>query len=280
MINLFYRDEHLGQRMTGPKKVILNIIKSFEDCNIPFSVNKEIYKNNLFLHWDNYHIGLYQTIKNKQKLLVGPQIWPFSSEFNNLNEYGKIISPSQWVANLFIKHFNVENNLIWPVAIYQPEIYDNQSIDCLIYFKNREKQDLEYIKSVLSKRKITSIQLNYGSYTQNDFKECLSSVKFCIIIDNTESQGIAIQEMMAANKPLFVWDMPIWNHMGNDYIIPASSVPYWSSECGEKIVNSEDIEEKLEIFISNLENYSPKDYVNRELSPQKSVQILTDYYAS
>ena len=133
---------------------------------------------------------------------------------------------------------------------------------------------------MLSNRRLTHTQLAYGSYSQQDFKQALSSVKFCIIIDNTESQGIAIQEMMAANKPLFVWDQLIWDHMGEQYIFPASSVPYWSSECGEKVDNIDQLDYKFDQFIDNIKNYSPKDYVNRELSPQKSIQILTDYYAS
>lgn len=127
---------------------------------------------------------------------------------------------------------------------------------------------------------MTHIQLQYGSYTQQNFREALSSVKFCVIIDNTESQGIAIQEMMAANKPLFVWDQVIWDHMGEEYESPASSVPYWSHECGEKVISKDNLELSLDNFISNLKNYTPRDYVNRELSPKKSVQILLDHYAA
>ena len=84
--------------------------------------------------------------------------------------------------------------------------------------------------------------------------------------------------MIAAKKPLNVWDQPIWDHMGDQYTVPASSVPYWSPECGEKVVNKEDLEFTLDKFISNLKNYTPREYVNRELSPQKSVQILLDHY--
>ena len=52
---------------------------------------------------------------------------------------------------------------------------------------------------MLSRRRLTYTQLQYGSYTQQNFRDALSSVRFCVIIDNTESQGIAIQEMMYAN---------------------------------------------------------------------------------
>lgn len=278
MLNVFYTEEGLTGRMSGPKKVIDNLIRSLDDCEIDYAANNQIHQHNLFLQWNPHCASHYVNLKNKDTLLIGPQFWPFGLNFDELPHYGKIIAPSQWVADLFLEHFNITKCLVWPVAIYEPEIYDDQSIDCLIYYKNRPAEDLEYVKEMLSKRRLTHIQLQYGSYTQQSFREALSSVKFCVIIDNTESQGIAIQEMMAANKPLFVWDQTFWDHMGEQYLCAASSVPYWSSECGEKVTSKDDLETSLNTFISNFKNYTPRDYVNRELSPQKSVEILLDHY--
>jgi len=108
----------------------------------------------------------------------------------------------------------------------------------------------------------------------------LSSVKFCVIIDNTESQGIAIQEMLAARKPLFVWDTPVWDHMGQEYSVPATSVPYWSDQCGEKTSEKEYLDLSLDRFLGRILEYQPKDFIDKELSPQRSVQILMDHYAN
>ena len=181
---------------------------------------------------------------------------------------------------LFEKHFNART-LTWPVAVFCPDITDDQSVDFLIYNKNgRSEQEHQALKNLISSKGYSFIELSYGSYTPEDFRNALSSVKACAILDNTESQGIAIQEMMAANKPLFVWDYPTWNYMGQQYEVPASSVPYWSDECGEKFVDPALMEETFDKFCANHGNYCPADFVNRELSPQKSVQILLDYYAS
>jgi len=280
MFNLYYRDSHLQGRMSGPKKVIENLIRSLEETNTPFALNQEKYKDSLFLHWDGYHIEKYNKLKNKEKLLVGPQIWPFAPDFADLKEYGKIIVPSYWVENLFQNHFNART-LTWPVGIFCPEITDNQSIDFLIYYKGgRSPQEYALLKHLIISKGYTFTELSYGSYTPEDFRNALSSVKACAILDNTESQGIAIQEMMAANKPLFVWDYPKWDYMGPQYQVPASSVPYWSDECGEKFDDPALIEETFDKFCTNYDNYCPADFVNRELSPQKSVQILLDHYAS
>ena len=280
MLNIFYRDSHLQGRMSGPKKVIQNLFRSLEDTGVSFATNQEKYENNLFLHWDPYQVQNYVELKHKDKLLVGPQVWPFAPEFQQLTEYGKIITPSQWVADLYTKFFDVRGTLNWPVAIYAPEISNEIATDCLVYYKNRSGDHLQIVLDFLNTRGITYTGLEYGNYSQEEFMESLASVRFCVIIDNTESQGIATQEMMAANKPLFVLDQPVWDHMGQEYAVPATSVPYWSNECGEKITRPEEIEDVFDRFYSNLDNYTPKDFVDRELSPQKTVQILLDHYAS
>jgi len=265
--------------MNGPRKVIQNLIRSLEDTNTPFAINQEKYENNLFLHWDPHHVQRYQSLRNKDKLLVGPQFWPFAPESSQLTEYGKVITPSEWVSDLFVKHFGIRT-LNWPVAIYAPEVEDNIKTDCLIYYKNRPEDHLLKVTNFLEQRGISYTGLQYGNYTQEEFRESLSEVKYCVIIDNTESQGIAIQEMMAVNKPLFVWDQTVWDHMGQEYAVPATSVPYWSDECGERITSFDQFEETFEIFQSKLNDYTPKDFVDRELSPEATVKILLDYYAS
>ena len=279
MFNIFYRTSHLQGRMSGPMKVIQSLCQSLDDCGVKYATNEEVYKHNFFLHWDPYHVEVYKNLKNKESLLVGPQMWPFAPEFKELTEYGKLVAPSWWVENKLKKYFGVTKCLVWPVAIYPPENqYPVIENDCLIYHKNRSQEDLDYVKELLDRRRLSYTQLQYGSYTQDNFKKALASVKFCVIIDNTESQGIAIQEMMAAGKPLFVWDTPVWDHMGQEYAVPASSVPYWSYECGEKTSEKDALSLSLDHFLGRKENYKPKDFIDRELSPQASVKILTDYF--
>ena len=280
MLNIFYRTSHLQGRMSGPMKVIQSLCQSLDDCGVKYATNEEVYKHNFFLHWDPYHVEVYKNIKNKESLLVGPQMWPFAPEFKELTEYGKLVAPSWWVENKLKKYFGVTKCLVWPVAIYKPDIQHAViENDCLIYHKNRSQEDLDYIKELLERRRLTYTQLQYGSYTQDNFRQALSSVKFCVIIDNTESQGIAIQEMMAAGKPLFVWDTPVWDHMGQEYAVPASSVPYWSYECGEKTADKDALDLSLDHFLSRLTTYTPRAYVDRELSPEVTVKILTDHFS-
>ena len=62
--------------------------------------------------------------------------------------------------------------------------------------------------------------------------------------------------------------------MGDDYIVDGTSIPYWSSECGESFIKYENFEKVFNLFLSKLDKYNPKKYVDRELSPQKSIDTL------
>jgi len=276
MINLWYNDYYSPGVTRGPVKVIQNLIRSLDDCGISYSLNEETYEHNFMVCWD---VSKYNSLKNKKSLLIGPQFWPWGFDFNQLGEYSKIIVPSEWVSDLFKKYFPEVKTLVWPVAIYPPNINNDIQFDCLVYYKNRSKEDLEKVLSYLDNKKITYVGLEYGNYNQNEFKEVLGQVKYCVILDNTESQGIAIQEMMALNKPLFVWDQIEWDYMGNDYIFPATSIPYWSVLCGKSVKTFIEFEKEFDEFLYNLDDYCPKDIIDKKLSPQKSIDILIKHYS-
>lgn len=278
MINLYYSEDFYNGKMTGPKKVIDNLLRSLKDCHIEYSVNEEVYDKTLFLQWNPRFIEEYKKLKNKKNLLVGPQIWAWSEDIKELIEYHKVILPSKWCENSLNKFFPEIKTCVWPVAIYEPSIKNDIKTDCLVYYKNRSEEDLLKVLNYLESKNISYTGLQYGNYTQQEFLESLSEVKYCIIIDNTESQGIAIQEMMAANKPLFVWNQTIWDYLGPDYIVEGTSIPYWSSKCGEYIDQFENFDTMFNVFLENIDKYSPKEYINEELSPQKSINKLLNLF--
>jgi hypothetical protein len=280
MINVFYNIGSYGGMTRGPTKVVKNLLQSLDDCNIFYRSNEELYEYNLFLGWDDFSYNQYCKLKNKENVLIGPQIWPWSSQWNYLKDinYSKIIAPSKWVNDKLNKFFPEIKTCVWPVAIYSPEIENDQKFDCLVYYKNRSENDLNYLINFLNKKNISYVGLQYGNYTPDEFIECLSQVKYCIILDNTESQGIAIQEMMACNKPLLVWDMEEWDHMGEQFKVPATSVPYWSSDCGEKFYEASELEHTFDKFYADIDRYNPKKLIDSELSYKVSVEKLLNCF--
>ena len=102
--------------------------------------------------------------------------------------------------------------------------------ECLVYFKNRDEEDLEKVVSLMNSEKIKTRVFKYGEYDNNVLISQAKKSKFGIIISSTESQGFAIQELMAFNLPLLVWDSK--KSKFEDKEIEGTSVPYWSSDCG------------------------------------------------
>ena len=86
--------------------------------------------------------------------------------------------------------------------------------------------------------------------------------------------------MMSSNLPLLLWDVKEWY----DYGVPEpyqkypepTLAHYFSDECGAKFYCADDLELAFEKFISS--KYSPKDYINRELSYEVSVKKLLDLF--
>jgi len=152
----------------------------------------------------------------------------------------------------------------------------NIKYDCLIYFKRRTKEELSDVIRFLEKKNLTYNVVSYGDYQECDLELLASQSRFCFLLNGTESQGIAVQEIMDLNVPLFVWDLEYWNDQGPQYKVPASSVPYWSDLCGERFFTKEEMEETFDRFYSNIDIYNPQKYVEENLSFKASVNKLLE----
>jgi hypothetical protein len=291
MINLFYEPSYWGHSsgMNGPRKVVENLRASLEQEGIPYAVNVEEYKNNFLIQYDwTGHVKHSNLML--ENCVIGPQIWMFDSHVNELKEnpnyYKSIIAPSQWVKNLYVHKFGYpeEKISVWSVGIELPEVERTEEFDCLVYFKRRSPKELHNVVSLLDSREMTYNIMQYGSYTPEQVNELASKSKCCILINGTESQGIAVQEIMACGTPIFAWDVTEWNDQGEEWKVPATSVPFWSPDCGEKFIESDllfddvILEETFDQFYSKLDRYNPRKYVKEKLSYKQSVKTLMEIF--
>lgn len=281
MINLYFEESFWGNGLNGPYKVVNNLIKSLHQENIQFSVNLEKYKHNFIIQYDEIgHIKHSQI--EQETCIIGPQVWLFEERgkflIDNPQYYKTIIAPSQWVKDKYIDLFSLPEKKVsvWPVGIELKEYKKNIKYDCLIYFKRRNDSELKLAIDFLKSKNLSYKVLSYGSYGSSDLEKYSNQCKFCFLINGTESQGIAVQEIMAMNTPLFVWDVNFWDDMGEKYRVPATSIPYWSDECGKVFYDFSNIEIVFEEFYANIEEYIPRNYVERELSFETSISKLLE----
>ena len=283
MINLYYSEAYWGHSatMNGPHKVINNLIKSLDQEKIEYAINEEKYEHNFLVQYDATAHEKHSKIE-QDTTIIGPQVWLFDGYgqflIENQNYYKKIIAPSEWVKNKFITKFNLpeEKLAVWPVGIEEFNNIREPNYDCLIYFKRRDQSELDAVKQFLDGKNLTYKMVEYGTYGEDGFKQLVNSAKFCFLINGTESQGIAVQEIMSMGVPIIAWDIKEWLDQGEAYRVPATSIPYWDNRCGEVFFNIDDLEVTFSKFYATLDKYDPKAFIKDNLSFECSVKTLLD----
>ena len=283
MINLYYSESYWGhtQTMNGPHKVVKNLLMSLDQEKIEYAINEEKYEHNFLLQYNDIAHEKHSKIE-LDTCIIGPQVWLFDTYGQFLIEhqdyYKKMIAPSQWVKDKFINKFNLPENKIsvWPVGI---ETFNNErdiTYDCLIYFKRREQKELDTVKQFLDSKNLTYKMVEYGGYGEDGFKNLVNQAKFCFLINGTESQGIAVQEIMSMGVPIIAWDIKEWLDQGEAYRVPATSIPYWDERCGEVFFNIDELDVTFSKFYATLDEYDPKAFIKDNLSFECSVKTLLD----
>lgn len=270
----------LNQKVDGPQKVIDNLIKGLLLSDIQYSINEFRYEYTIALSGP---AGNRVPLELRGKSFIGPQVWPYNNSFSG-DGFKKVIAPSQWVHDSFARDTNIKKDdiLIWPVGI-DTEIFSplkdiKKEFDCLIYFKRRDNSELEEAKKILESKNQTYQILPYGAYKQLDFLNLTRKCKYVFIINGSESQGIGYQELLSIGLPMFNWDIVDFPYLGPQYNIHCTSAPYWSDECGIKVFNLQEAQEKFDYFLNNIDNYNPREYIVNNLSLELQSKKLIESF--
>lgn len=265
---------------SGPQMRINHLIKTFRrKKDIVF--NKLKHDNTYLVQFDKFGQNiLKEIIKNSNKntkVIVGPLYGPEDEKIlNNLmNKHlfiNKIVASEAALNSLEYNHQNFDRNriIICPSGIVSSKKLNNNQnkkilYDCIVYFKKRNLEELVKITNFLNAKKLKFKVFEYGKYNQKEFKKYAKHSKFGIIIDKTESQGFAIQELMSFNLPLIVWDYEINEYKGQKFI--GTSVPWWDKNlCGIKVTSFYEFENNFDKFISNIKLYNPIEFVSEFLT--------------
>ena len=273
MISLFFNDT-----TRGPGKVAKNLILGLNKLGVEFNVNPTKISDD-----DNIISLQVNGIMNTEHIsrsIIGPNICVLPTDNNIVmnQQYKKLIVPCQWVKNTFMKWLPEDKLFMWAVGIdtdlFLDKSNETKTNDCLIYLKRRSQSELNVIKELLIRKGQSFEVIEYGSYNEQKFIETISRSRYGIIIDKTESQGIAIEEMMSCNLPLLVWDVTHWIDRGEEHKIEATSIPYWDERCGLSFTKNEEIEITYNKFINNLNTFKPRDYILDNLTLEKSAEKL------
>jgi len=213
---------------------------------------------------------------------------------------GTYTAPSDWTKAWWIAHGYDMPLVVWPAGVdtdffapttasSTPETLsqsesltqDSNRPYALLYTKGRAQTDIDAIISFLNKNEIPFKHFAYGSYIEKDFKNAITEARFGIVVTSSESQGLAIEEMLSMNLPLVVFDIAQWNQTAWDQLdlhgFPATSVPYWDERCGLRSTDLAICKNQIVQMNTEYMHYEPRVFILEELNLAKQAKALCTF---
>lgn len=281
LLNLPVPDRFISN---GPHKLMNNVLKAFRGKRgVVF--NQLLYEYSYILQFDNFGEEILKKIislnKNNSKVIVGPLFT--NDQLHNLSKYVKkykyikILSPSSTSTNTILNELNLDidskkvctipTGVISLRNLRKRKVETERTNSCLLYFKNRSERELLEVKTILRDRSIDIDLFEYGKYDTKRLNKSAQKNKFGILLNSTESQGFAVQEIMSFNLPLLVWDQS--NSKFEENEITGTSVPYWSDDCGVIVNDLNNLEKSIDDFINNIDRFNAHDLIYNNLTYEK-----------
>jgi len=284
-IGVWFDPRHLTYG--GPTVVLLGtLLGFFQDAErrgkpIVILLNEPGDVNWIFDKTEHYKYAM-QRCKNAA---IGPMIFipePTTDPFHHhLYQSGHTtyVVPSMWVKTFMEAQLQpppTKQLHVWGAGVdtdfFHPSQHSNKTQDYFIYFKSQNWETLRRLHTYLfnSYFKMSGTILCYYNYTPEMLRIAAQESRFCIFVNNQETQGLASLEIMACDCPLFVVDEPGKN----------PSVTCWDETvCGIKST-IDDIEKDFPVFLQGLEKCKPRAFVCNHYSFESAAHKLRNLMES
>lgn len=281
-----------NSRASGVEKVFLNLCKGLEKISQAYTINLPFDKLQPDDRVAILGAGLHclDGYNKPNKIVAGIGLMTHPSEWPNLCEQYpvvKYLQHSTWANDIYKPYFG-DKCEIWAVGIetdkWKPDNNVAKDIDFIIYNKlhwnlvERSIDLVDPIKKSLNDRGLKFLELKYGFYKSDAYYNLLLRSKAMIFVSEHESQGIAYQECLSTDVPVFAWDQgklidPNYVTFG-DSDMPTSSVPFFDNRCGMKFKDFCEFDLSFDTFLSkvNQNKFSPREYILENLTLEKSAE--------
>lgn len=232
------------------------------------------------------------------RIIFGPHFWIFPDKNDPLYtrstpEHASrciYLCLSDWNVKVFNEFIEASKQIIPHVAMpfglhIDTQIKTDYEYDCIIYYKARHPSLLEFCIRVANEKGLRYKVFHYGSYSRDDYIHTLQRTKFVIWLGSHESQGFGLEECLATNTPIFIYDALT---MKDEFIngrysfgdhseqLLATSAPYWNDQCGIKVRSHDEFIRRLPEFMAAIPSYTPAEYVQRTLTDRVCFQRFMD----
>jgi hypothetical protein len=225
--------------------------------------------------------------------LLGPGVtlspWEPRDLYDDARNRG-IIVHSAWLADV-MRPWHEGKIALWHAGFDLGRCADSRAqpktYDVLIYDKIYHRRDdfhprtIDALIALLEARGLTHTVFRYGHYALGDYKRALAASRSMAFFSHAETQGIAYQEALASNVPVFAWNEGVWLDPLADKLnrgpVACSSVPFWDDRCGATFTTAT-LPAAWEEFWTKREDYRPRAFVSEALSLESSAQAYLDAY--
>jgi len=292
----FLRKLFFKQKVSGLDKVFINLCKGFDELKINYTKNLPFKKIQPDEPVIVLGVGKYalQGYEQSNKIIAGIGLMTFPEQWPGLlQEFPvvKYLQHSKWAKDIYVPYFGETNCAIWPSGVdtqkWRPDNtkaeFDILIYDKIMWNKEQTQKDLKTpILNFLSEKGIVFHEITYGNYAEHNYFELLKKCRAMIFLCEHESQGFAVCEALAMDVPVFAWNQGYYldpnRQKWDDPLAPASSVPFFSKDCGMTFKNPEEFSNYFDNFWLRVKNadFSPRKYVVDNLTLTKSAETMLD----
>lgn len=191
-----------------------------------------------------------------------------------------------WIINWLEQKFPIRRCMedktktanIWEAGIdtdyFKPSL-SPKTQDFFIYYKSQKMKDIENVWGFLFHNYygIKGNLICYHFYKPEMLRDAAQRSRFCIMLDNEETQGLAALEIMACDCPIFCIDRNYYKSSNKMMEGTVTSIVSWSPECGMKSTE-EKWQEDFGTFLKNIQTYKPAEFVQNNYTYMASAKRL------
>lgn len=275
----------------GPQAVTASVIRGLSDLRYSYEFNpsnKSIKDGSTI--WINESIEALRwaiSFKRANKmtlLVVGPNLVVTPDEHDGIilnKDIDIILQPSEWTKKLYERYNPTLSSKIkvWPAGVEDP--YKTASLPVksnyfIVYQKNSPQEIFDTVISHLEDKGIPYHVIKYGSFKHEDYLSLLDGALGIIYLSKSESQGLALQEAWIRNTPSLVWNRGFWEFQGNKFEHDLIGSPHLTPESGAEFKSSEDVAQKINLFVEKIEGFNARDYCLSKLSDKVTTRHFLD----
>jgi len=233
--------------------------------------------------------AIYLKRKGKiKKLIAGPNIIVFSSDYNNLiasPEIDLVITPADIVNQLYIlDNPSLKGKIVaWPAGVdtdyFKPNL--NTIRNQILIFEKQNKGPVgpiqPYINFLIFLGYNVKI-IQYGNYKIEQYRDELQNSIIMLGFVTDESQGIAWAEAWSSDVPTFIWNNHLNVYRGRSYL--CSTAPYLTDENGIFFDDFYDFQIKFKQWEQGHFRFQPRKWCVENMSDEVCAKKLLDIIQS